>query len=298
MNLQIDTNPQKINLSKKITYFTPQYLQIQSLQNLQLFSNDSFFIPINSSDSKHCSIEKSPFGSYLCHKNETLSSFAKFEKEVILALNDNSKTELFIKHPSPFYSDYVDRDWLTKVGYELVYNDCNQHIHLTFEWEEQLHKMQLRKLKALTENGFEFKSISHSNIEVVHNFLRVCRQSQGLELNISFEKLKLLLGALPDRYDFFGVYREDKISAVCVSVRVTEKVAYYYLAGTSPLFRSQSPMVLLISGMVNFYRKEGYEIFDLGVSSFQGRPQETLRSFKSRMGAVETQKPSFAKVLI
>ncbi|MEM9897232.1 MAG: GNAT family N-acetyltransferase, partial [Bacteroidota bacterium] len=85
----------------------------------------------------------------------------------------------------------------------------------------------------------------------------------------------------------------DKISAACISVRVTSKIAYYFLPGTSPLFRSHSPMVLLIAGMVAYYKEQNLQFLDLGVSSIQGKPQETLRLFKQRMGAQECLKSTF-----
>ena len=195
------------------------------------------------------------------------------------------------------YSDFVDSSELTKVGYDLQYNDINQHIVLSGNWEDQIHDMQRRKLKALRQDGFEFQEIPHAELETIHKFLTVCRQAQGLQLNISLEKLLQLSSVLPNAYEVFGVHREGKLSAVCITVNVTTSTAYYYLAGTSPLFRSHSPMVLLIAGMVTHYHSKGYKIFDLGVSSYEGQPQETLRLFKERMGAHETKKPTLVKSL-
>ncbi|MEM7298951.1 MAG: GNAT family N-acetyltransferase, partial [Bacteroidota bacterium] len=119
--------------------------------------------------------------------------------------------------------------------------------------------------------------------------------AQGLQINISWSLLNTLAKKMPTTYECFGVFRGDKISAICIAVNFTNEVAYYYLPGTSPMFRNQSPMVLLIAGMVDYYRKKGFRYLDLGLSSVQGQAQETLRLFKERMGAEETDKPTFIK---
>lgn len=297
MNVRKHTSPTELKIKPRTTYYTSEYLLAQSYPNLQLFSNSSFFVPFSIQNVDATTLERSPFGSYMCFSDGSLVSFTSFEKEVVASLKIDGCTKLVARHPSPIYSDYVDREWLAKVGYAATFEDINQHIDLTIDWEDRLHKMQLRKLKSLQEDGFSFQVISHSDIEVVHQFLTVCRLAQGLDINISLEKLHHLCNSLPNAYDFFGVYRESKLSAVCISVRATDRIAYYYLAGTSPLFRSNSPMVLLIAGMVDFYKKLGLKSLDLGVSSHEGKPQETLRIFKNRMGAIETKKPTFLKMI-
>ena len=297
MNVQKHTSPTELKIKPAATYYTSQYLLAQSYPNLQLFSNSSFFVPVTIQSSDATTLERSPFGSYMSFSDGSLASFTSFEEEVVASLKTDGCTKMVARHPSPIYSDYVDREWLAKVGYAVIFEDINQHIDLTIGWEDRLHKMQLRKLKSLQEDGFSFQVISPRDIEIVHQFLTVCRLAQGLDINISLEKLRQLCDSLPNTYNFFGVYRESKLSAVCISVRVTNSIAYYYLAGTSPLFRSKSPMVLLISGMVAYYRNLGLKTLDLGVSSHEGRPQETLRLFKNRMGAIETKKPTFSKMI-
>ena len=291
----IDFN--NLQIPHQLSYYQIPYLKTQDHSQIQIFKDDNFFIPFSIKEKAVISIEKSPFGSFLKLNSQSPSQFETFEKEVLESLQQNHLDEIFIKHPSSIYSDFVDSSELTKVGYSTFYNDINQHIVLSESWEDQIHKMQSRKLNSLEQDGFEFRKIENTQVEKVYQFLTVCRQAQGLQINISLEKLEVLNKSLPDTYDFFGVFRENKMSAVCIAVKVTKDVAYYYLPGTSPLFRSHSPMVLLIAGMVSYYRKKGFKYLDLGVSSLEGKPQETLRLFKERMGSVETKKPTFLKSL-
>lgn len=289
------SDPKDITTIAECCYFHPDYLKNQSHHELIVYEGNSFLIPFTIKNNRAFSIDKCPFGSFFITQNSSKIAFGDFEKEVFDSLKKKGITEMFIRHPAEIYPDFVMSSELSKAGYNLLYNDINQHISLNNDWEDSLHKMQCRKLKSLAHEGFEFKAVPHSEVKLMHQFLTLCRQAQGLEINISLEKLKNLIQDLPQAYDFFGVFRDNKMSAACISVRVNDSIAYYYLAGTSPLFRSQSPMVLLISGMVDYYRSRGFKILDLGVSSFEGKPQPTLQLFKERMGGVQSLKPTFTK---
>ncbi len=279
-----------------LAYFQKEYFQTQAYSQFVAYSNEDFFIPFDITQENAISIPMSPFGSFI-HRKGDENSFEAFIESISTDLNKKKVGSMIIHHPSNIYSSMVQEDWIRNTGFRELYQDINQHIELKPDWEGTIHNMQKRKLESLRNEGFEFRTMEKDEFEVAHQFLSVCRQAQGLQINITWDKLKTLTEKLPDSYDCFGVFREDKISSLCICVKVDRDVAYYYLPATSPMFRDKSPMVLLISGMVDHYLKEGFKIFDLGVSSYQGSPQETLRMFKNRMGAIETLKTTFVKEL-
>lgn len=294
MSIQMHLDIQKVSKVPSIAYFTKEYLSTQSYDNPIVIENDEFFLPLNG-DSKHAiSIPRSPFGSFYSHSSNH-QLFNEFNEQMIKQLSMLNYTELTIIHPPSIYAPFVSATELMESGYSKLYSDINQHILLTDDWSDNIHAMQKRKLQSLHDEGFEFKVMEPSDFKVAHQFLTVCRQAQGLQINISWEHLEKLVTLLPYSYDCFGVFREGKISALCIAVRVSEEIAYYYLPATSPMFRSHSPMVLLISGMVEFYRNLQFKYLDLGVSSANGKVQETLRIFKERMGAEEAEKPTFKR---
>lgn len=292
MNIQFHRSLSNLNYACDVTYFRRPYLEVQAYEDLLIAESSDFFFPISIDHEKAISISKSPFGSVLV-KNGNLEKSGGFIKECISELHQNEIQEIEIHHPSPIYPNFISSEQWINNGFDLAYEEINQHISLSNNWEESIHKMQERKLKQLTEEGFEFREIPLSELKVAHQFLTVCRQAQGLQINISWEALKGLTDAMPDRYQCFGVFREGRISALCIAVNVTDDIAYYYLPGTSPMFRSHSPMVLLIAGMVNHYRNNGFKILDLGISSMYGKAQETLQLFKERMGSETSKKPIF-----
>lgn len=289
MSINIYTTPQEITAELPAVYYHKSYFQTQTYQDFIAFSDDNFFIAFDQISEMAISIPKSPFGSIFCQRVENAEGFIN---SVLNNLKESGIQKIFITHPPSIYDHFLKEHELTKSGFKQAFLDINQHIVLNEDWEDSIHKMQKRKLESLRNDGFEFRKMRNDELEIAHKFLTVCRQAQGLQINIPWEHLRMLNERLPGKYECFGVFREGKISALCIAVNVSDEVAYYYLPGTSPMFRNQSPMVMLIAGMVNYYQKSGFKYLDLGVSSIEGKPQETLKMFKERMGAVITKKPA------
>jgi len=289
----IHSSTDSLNNDFLVLYFKKEYLKIQVHSELVCYENEHFFVPIALDQGSAISIPRSPFGSFFCKDNCELDLFLSFIDQVKIDLKNRGISSLNLIHPPKIYTGYITEDWLASAGFTMDFSDINQHVPLIPDWEDGIHEMQRRKLAALRSEGFEFKKMDAEELEKAHQFVKVCRIAQDLSINISYEILKQLSDKT-QAYDLFGVFRDNKISALCIVSRVTEKTAYYYLPATSPMFRSQSPMVLLIAGMVEYYRSAGFESFDLGVSSIEGKPQETLRIFKERMGAIEQKKTSWS----
>jgi len=281
--------------TSEITYYNAAYFKSQSYEELTIAENENFFIAFNTANQRAISLEQCPFGSYAIRASvyDPEKQIEEFRNKLHMQLSKKRIRDLIIKHPSEIYTTHLSSDYL-KPFYQQVYTDVNQHIILSANYRDSIHKMQERKLQALISEGFEFRLIPQSDLKKAYDFLIVCRQAQGLEINITWDKLKSLATSLSDKYDCFAIFRENRISALCITVKVTKEVVYYFLPATSPFFRSQSPMVMLIEGMVDYYFKKGFKYLDLGISSIQGKPQETLKLFKERMGAVESEKITFA----
>ncbi|MEP5613300.1 MAG: GNAT family N-acetyltransferase [Cyclobacteriaceae bacterium] len=288
----VHTSTNALDNDFPLLYFKNEYLKTQDHHNLVCYQNDHIFLPVALDQGLAISIPRSPFGSFFVKENCELDSFLSFFDQVKIDFKSRGVSSLRLMHPPKIFSKFIDQNWLASAGFALDFSDINQHIPLGSDWESRIHEMQRRKLSTLRNEGFEFKRMDIEELEKAHQFVKVCRMAQELNINISYDLLKQLSDTT-QAYDLFAVFRESKISALCIAARVTEKVAYYYLPATSPMFRSQSPMVLLIAGMVEYYQTEGFESFDLGVSSVEGKPQETLRVFKERMGAIEQQKTSW-----
>lgn len=296
MSLNIYTSADHIPKDLTLAYFQEGYFLSQTYDQFIGYSNDDFFIPLDITQKMAISIPRSPFGSFI-RRNTHPGNIQIFLSDIIADLKDRSVEKVEIHHPADFYPMFPSSHLLEQMEFQVIYADINQHIELSDDWENSIHHMQKRKLGSLRSEGFAFRKMEKDEFETAHKFLSVCRQAQGLRINIEWPQLKSLIDRLPERYHCFGVFREDKISALCITVNVTNEISYYYLPATSPMFRDKSPMVLLIAGMVEFYRNKGFKHLDLGTSSLQGKPQEPLKIFKERMGAIVTSKPTLQRSL-
>jgi hypothetical protein len=264
-------------------YFSRSYLTSQNHNQFISYETNNLQLMVVVSNNLAISMPRSPFGSFYSNNKVDVQQFDEFVESVKKDLEQRGISQLIIHHPSSFYSGFVPESHLERLGFISTYSDINQHIVLQEGWKNNLHKMQLRKLKALEEEGFQFKKMD-GELEVAHQFISACRQVQGLTVNIEWDHLKKLNDET-DAYDCFGVFRNNKLSCVCITVKVSDEVAYYYLPATSPTFRTESPMVMLIVGIADYYMDKGFSYFDMGVSSVMGKPQESLILFKERMGA-------------
>ncbi|MEQ8904742.1 GNAT family N-acetyltransferase [Ekhidna sp.] len=283
MAFSIHTSTKKLPNHFSVAYYEKGYFDSHSYSNFHAFSEEHFFIAFDLINNEAISIPRSPFGSIFCKGAQKEAVY--FLGKIWQYLRSKGILKVIISHPAEFYSSFVPSQDLLKSGFSLSFRDVNQQIELTSDWEDRIHKMQQRKLQSLKADGFQFRKMKENELETAYKFLTVCRQAQGLQINISLEQLQTQNENLPSKLECFGVFRDEKISALCIAVNVTSDIAYYYLPATSPMFRNQSPMVLLIAGMVDYYREKDFKYLDLGVSSIQGKPQETLMKFKERMGA-------------
>ncbi len=292
MEIKIIEDITLIDATHSIVYFSQSYLSTQRHHQLLSYSTNNIKLIVVVSDQLAISIPRSPFGSFAIEKIVEEDQFRSFVNAVKKDLKKRNIKQLVIHHPSKIYKGFISTTILEKSGFSLTYTDINQHIALASNWAVNLHKMQKRKLQSLKESGFEFRKMESSEMETAHQFISACRQVQGLTINIEWEHLQKL-SEKTNAYESFGVFRDNKLSAVCITVKVSSEVAYYYLPATSPTFRTESPMVMLIEGMANHYMEKGYKTFDMGVSSLLGKPQDSLIMFKERMGATKTEKPTY-----
>ena len=290
--ITILTETELIDNDYSVVYFTKQYLANQNHEQLVCYENDHFFLATSIHEDLAISIPRSPFGSFLIKDKWNSDEFLSFCDEIKENLKSKGVATLQIKHPAAIYTGFIDERSLVDVGFQMRYTDLNQQIALKGQWVSSIHQMQKRKLAALEAEQFEFRKMDIKDLEKAHQFIAVCRQTQGLVVNVELALLQALANST-NAYDIFGVFRDCKISSVCIAVRVTDKIAYYYLPATSPMFRTHSPMVLLIKGMVEYYQSIGYEYLDMGISSVEGKTQESLRIFKERMGSSESDKTTW-----
>ena len=194
MSFQIHRSINEIPAELSVAYYQKGYFNTQSYTQFISFSADDLFIAFDMVDGMAISIPRSPFGSFVYRKGEV--DLSSFFNEMLLVLKEEGARSIHIHHPSEIYSDFISSSDLLALGFHESYVDINQHVAL--DQDIQLHTMQKRKLEGLQRDGFEFRKMESEEYETAHKFLTVCRESQGLQINISSNHLSKLKDQLPN----------------------------------------------------------------------------------------------------
>ena len=230
------------------------------------------------------SIPFAPWGSILrTHPSGSPAGVSDLIAQVLAHAGKMGIKKMIIRHPPAYYHHSVPHTWLTRAGCRIETEETNQYINL--DDEIRLHPMEHRKLKRLNRTH---QVVQSAHIRDEYELIRQWRAEQDIPLNISLDHLLHLESCLPGRYDSWAVRLDGHTVAACICVRVTPETIYYFLPGTAPAHRADSPMVLLVDHLCRYYRTQGYLRLDMGLSSISGQQQTGLYRFKERMGARAT----------
>ena len=275
-------------------YYHSSYAGIQQYARTHHFQDSQFSIVLAIEDHVAISLPKSPIGGFF-HNLGSLDSFLHFYDQIEQQLKSEGVQKITIKQAPGFYPGSVPDDWLTRAGYRRQVTEISHYLPIEGKLVSRMHSMEVRKLN---KSSVDCRLDPLDQADEVHEFISRCRAQQNLQINISVEKLQLLIEAFPDRYQLFSAYENDQRIAAIIMVAPTDKIAYYYLPATDQAFKSQSPMVPLLAYVYSHYQNKGFQAIDLGISSIDGEPQHSLIHFKENMGGVASNLNIFQRQLL
>ncbi len=250
-----------------------------------------FSCVVNRHENKWRSIPKAPFGGIVYHQDHETDS------ELVTNTIRNIAFDQGIDEISIISSAEIYLNTLFLKNVRPKYIDVNNHLNLSVDYWDRLHKMERRKLNRCISEGLVFRHLKHDQAQQVYHFIKECRQKKNVDINISEYNFLKTLDTFPKHYQLFGIFHNDKLIAATVAVKVNQQVVYNYLPASDILFNHLSPMVFLIKELHHYYQQRQYQIIDLGISSIKGVTQEGLLKFKTRIGAFSTEKPTYNWVI-
>ncbi len=218
------------------------------------------------------------------HLDEFLNSMVQWCKK-------NKLDSIELKLPSSIYDRHGTEQFLTKRGFKPKLKEVNQHLVIsTSSFRSIIKKNERKKLRQCHEKGFRFSQIDPRQLKLAYDIIADNRLRRNFPITMTFEKLKTMFDAFPDRYLLFGVFEGEALIATAVSIVVTEKVLYNFYHGDKASYRKHSPVVMLLEGIYQYSQDKGLAYLDLGISSSDGVLNEGLFRFKANCGCVETDK--------
>ncbi|MBX9850175.1 MAG: GNAT family N-acetyltransferase [Cytophagaceae bacterium] len=241
---------------------------------------------------------RAPFGSF--EFDQTLSS--DDVKSMIAAVDDycikrNIKNIRIVSYPFCYAVSQSNllTDALKNAGYEIIVTDLNFHLDTARNFEAGLHTSEKRRLKKCIGQNFEFKVTETPEVSALYHLIKASRDNKGYPVTMTEEELGKIFKKFPDKYVAFSLYDKNKLIAASIGVKVTSEILYHFLPADHIAYKNYSPMVLLIKNIFEYCHQNGFKIFDLGIATAGGVPNEGLIRFKENIGSIRSLKFTFYK---
>lgn len=249
-----------------------------------------------------CSPAAAPFGSI--EFSETLPNkiLAEFLVHLTAATrNEGARKLQIVSYPQCYAPSQAER--LTKAL--LIDGFTQRSVHSTYylpigsqSFTDQLVPAERRRLRQCQRAGLQVNQRALADMTELIRFIEKTRREKGYPLSVSSSRLMALCEQFPDQFVAFTVTDGSHLAAVAITVRVRHDILYQFLPASHPDYRTLSPMVLLTDALFTYCRDQSVRLLDLGVSlDAHKQPKPSLMRFKRNLGAQESPKQTFEKML-
>jgi len=267
-------------------FYQKSYIDLNTFEHLyfnyQIIKDSSLHLLVSKKENTLISLQQSPFGSIIQLGNSA-AYLSKFLDQIKSYMHENGFSDLILNHPPTIYKNHIGLSLLIQSGFRIILQDDHQFIDLSKP--VNLHPMEKRILNNLHEKKVVVRQVQKNEWPVLYQLIANSRIEKGLIINIDLPRLLKLQELFPNKYMGWIVEDNNEWISGLITVKVSHDVVYYYLPATPDRFQNMSPMVKLLHETTNFFKKENFNYYDLGISSVNGARQSGLFQFKSRMGA-------------
>ena len=243
--------------------------------------------------------EKAPFGSFEVSKDLDRDIFVGVVQNLVQMLKkDHNVSGMEIRH----YPRIYDPEPLTNLsailaqnGFQISHSQMNHHLDLSKPFEQELHRMETRKLDRSRDQNFDFDHPGVDHLTDIYDFIQSCRTERQQDLSLDYSDLESMIKTFPNNYFLFAVKQKDRLVAATIVVKVNKQVIYNFCPASSKQQNRSSPIVFLLKNIHEFFRKRRCRYLDLGTSEVNGAMKKELSRFKDRLGAGTSLKYTFVK---
>lgn len=241
---------------------------------------------------------RAPFGGFFVDQNMSREDLLFFIIEVERRLKTLDVSEIRIKQgPENLINDSLFSS-LSLLGYELKDERIYQMIDLLHDsFNKGLHEMEKRKLKKANELDLVVEWASDAHFKKLFDFVVEQRNEKGFEFSMTWSLLKDFKKALPEHYFGIMIKHEGQIIAGALLVKENAESLYNFAPAHLVKYNRYSPMVYLTEVICNWAQSEGFRYLNLGTSYLGDVSNESLFSFKEKLGARPFHACTFQKVL-
>lgn len=246
------------------------------------------------------SLDRAPFGSFIIHPEIATADIRSCVDKITSWSKANGITTLMVKSfpesYDPTHNKLIKQELLAS-GFDVLYEDITQVIHITSEGKLNLNTHKKRRVRKAEVSGFTFRELTLNHLKDSYALIVESRKNKSYPVTMSFEDLQHMFTQFPNDYFLFGVFDKDRLIAASVCIKVNPEILYCFYIGDDLDYRKFSPVTLLVNGIYDFCRDHYFKILDLGISTDKGKLNKGLYTFKKSFGSIDSFKLTFLKQL-
>lgn len=242
---------------------------------------------------------RAPFGSLEFSPRLPVQALDLFLDQIELFTRTHALQQLQIKsYPFCYAPEQATTltQRLLQRGFCITQSELNYHLPVTTTpFVSRLHPSKRPRLRKSMQQGVVFAEAPDLDPAIVYAYVKKCRLRRGFPISMTEADFLALFRSFPDSVKVFTVTTPDHIAALTVAIVINKRILYNFYLADEDEYRKGSPAVLLTQGVYQYCQLNGFEVFDLGISTADGIPNPGLMRFKQDMGAQTTLKLSFEK---
>lgn len=254
-----------------------------------LFSNDKPRLALVGGVRDH--VLKLPFSASFCAFSKIGNCRIEHYYEAVSALINWAKIheirQVVFSLPPLFYeASHVSKmqNALLGCGFVLSAFDLNFEYFLTNHGPDYLNcidRCARKNCRKAEKEGLTFEKTG--DFAAVYETIRINRMERGFPLKMSLEEVKATSLVIPT--DLFMVKTPaGEIASAAVTQRMDSKIVRVVYWGNPSTFEQLRPVNFLAWKLFDYYKKENFEIIDIGISTVDGVPNHGLCAFKESIG--------------
>lgn len=278
--------------NNKLLFELPAYQDAQRITLKDFKVNDQNYylnLKYSTHNNKFVCGHNATFGPVKRSENISIAAYLKL-LESLYSFIYNHFDSFEVKLP-PAYLDTITSNaflsYFCKKKSKILI-ETNQYINVQ---EEHIFSKTNRKTLRRLQNSNCLVSFDKKISLAGYELLKRNRERRKVKLSLGYDDLVKQSEVMSERYIFVSCFdTNQKLIAYCICAKLQHNLLYVLYWGEEPNERSRSPVVLLCHALIDYAKEQCICYLDVGISSVDGKLDDTLFDFKKRLGCKSSDK--------
>ena len=246
---------------------------------------------VGEKDDKWLAPYSSPFSTIIdLRTNTPVEYFWEFVKLLNYEAREEGKKYITIFLPPNIYGEENNSKIINALignGYKMEYEELNYALDIKDikidEYKQTLQCNAKRNLKiALSSNLSIIKCTDLEDKKAAYEVIRINHEYRKHPLRMTLGQVLETINIL--RHDIFIVKKEGASLASAIVFWITDRIVQIIYWGNVPNAEEYKPMNFLAYELIKYYKAQGIDYIDIGISTENGIPNYGLCNFKESIG--------------